>query len=81
MHVPQLLNLFLLAPQIEIVETSLPEATVEFAPNSQPPRDAQLHVPPAIRHISDPQIPLTRLKKREQLSIFGLPNDYLITER
>ena len=30
--------------------------------------------------ISEPQIPLTRLKM-EQLSIFGLPNDYLITER
>jgi hypothetical protein len=30
--------------------------------------------------ISDPQIPLTTLKKMEQLSIFGLPNDYLITE-
>jgi hypothetical protein len=31
-----ILNLFLLAPQIEIVETTLPESTGEFAPNSQP---------------------------------------------
>src|SRR6266852_6169311 len=31
MHVLQLLNLFLLAPQIEIVETTLPEPTGEFA--------------------------------------------------
>jgi hypothetical protein len=28
MHVLQLLDLFLLAPQIEIIETTLPESTV-----------------------------------------------------
>ena len=43
MHVLQLLNLFLLAPQIEIVETTLPEPTGEFAANGQPPGDAQLY--------------------------------------
>ncbi len=31
MHVLQLLNLFLLAPQIEIIETTLPEPTGELA--------------------------------------------------
>ena len=34
-----------------------------------------------IERSSDPQIPLTRPKEIEWLSIFGLPNDYLITER
>jgi len=43
MHVLQLLNLFPLAPQIEIVETTLPESTGEFARNAQPPGHAQLH--------------------------------------
>ena len=43
MHVLQLLNLFLLAPQIEIIETTLPEPAGEFAANGQPPGDAQLH--------------------------------------
>jgi len=41
MHLLQLLNLFLLAPQIGIVETTLPEPTGEFAANGQPPGDAQ----------------------------------------
>ena len=42
MHVVQFLNLFLRAPQIEIVETTLPEAAGEFAANCQPAGDAQL---------------------------------------
>jgi hypothetical protein len=36
--------------------------------------------PPSER-ISSPQIPTTRPKNKQQLSIFGLPNDYRITER
>jgi hypothetical protein len=43
MHVPQLLHLFLLAPEIEIIETTLPEPAGEFARDGQPPGDAQLH--------------------------------------
>ena len=43
MHVLQLLHLFPLAPQIEIVETTLPEPAGEFARNGQPPGDAQLY--------------------------------------
>jgi hypothetical protein len=31
--------------------------------------------------MGDPQIPLAKLKKWSRLSIFGLPNDYLIAER
>jgi hypothetical protein len=36
-HVPQFLNLFALAPQIEIIETTLSKPTEEFAPNRQAP--------------------------------------------
>jgi hypothetical protein len=43
MHVVQLLNLFLRAPQIEIIETTLPEPAEEFASNRQPPGNTQLH--------------------------------------
>jgi hypothetical protein len=43
MHVLQLLNLFSLAPKIEIVEATLPELTGEFAFRGQPPGKAQLH--------------------------------------
>jgi hypothetical protein len=43
MHVLQLLNLFPLAPQIEIVETTLPEMTGKFTSRGQSPGDAQLH--------------------------------------
>jgi hypothetical protein len=41
-HVLQLLDLFLLAPQIEIVKTALPELTGRFALLCQPARNAQL---------------------------------------
>src|SRR5580700_12290813 len=43
MHVLQLLHLFLLAPQIEIIETALPEPAGQFAADGQPAGDAQLH--------------------------------------
>ena len=36
MHVLQLFHFFLLAPQIEIVEATLPEPTAEFTRNRQP---------------------------------------------
>ena len=53
MHVLQLLNLFPLAPQIEIIETTLPKLTGEFAPNGQPPGDAQLHGLNYLRRIAN----------------------------
>ena len=55
MHVLQLLNFFLLAPQIEIVETTLPEPTgeekflgrfVEFGPAVRLYREGRATGPP-----------------------------------
>ena len=53
MHVLQLLSLFLRAPQIEIVKTTLPEPTGEFAPDGQPPGDAQLRRLNYLRRIAN----------------------------
>src|SRR5437016_12115389 len=43
MHVLELLNLFLLAPQLEIVETALPELAGKVAFHGQSPGNAKLH--------------------------------------
>ena len=65
MHVLQLLNFFLLAPQIESVETTLPEPTGEFARNCQPPGDAQLHRLNYVRGIANPRL------GNQQMYVFG----------
>jgi hypothetical protein len=69
MHVSQLLNLFLRAPQIEIVETTLPEPTGEFASKGQPTRDAQLHGLNYLRGIAYLRF------RNQQMYVFG--HDYV----
>jgi hypothetical protein len=57
-------------------------APVEVRAIFRKPQGAQPpNLRPPFERISDPQSPLTRPEQMEQLSIFGLPNDYLITER